>query len=177
MHYKDNPAEFVEKTFRRIYDERMKGLPMVNENLQVEALEFRRWNDHWLGAVITPWFLNILLLPGGGRWREYREEGGQEWEFPSGTFTFRGNREEGIGEFQSHVVLSSVLHLENQDRARTVALAAIESLFKVIEPVSYRPEGTGETADTPESDDGKPTSRMPSLITRRSFLRGRMFRE
>ena len=36
---------------------------MVNPALAVEAVGFRPWGEHWLGILITPWFMNLVLMP------------------------------------------------------------------------------------------------------------------
>ena len=50
--------------YQRIADERMQGMPFVNRALRVEAVDFRAWDDHQVGVLITPWFMNLILLPG-----------------------------------------------------------------------------------------------------------------
>ncbi len=41
---------------------RMRGLPIVNPALAVEAVGFAPWEGHWLGVMVTPWFINLTLL-------------------------------------------------------------------------------------------------------------------
>ena len=42
---------------------RMEGLGFVNQALEVEAVAFEPWQGHWLGVMVTPWFMNLVLLP------------------------------------------------------------------------------------------------------------------
>ena len=58
-----NPASRLEAAFGAVYEQRMQGLPFINAALAVEAVDFRPWNGHWLGVLITPWFMNLVLLP------------------------------------------------------------------------------------------------------------------
>lgn len=60
------PVTDVKAVFEHIAVMRMRGLPIVNPALGVEALSFRRWAGEWLGVLITPWSLSLMLLPGGG---------------------------------------------------------------------------------------------------------------
>ena len=41
----------------------MAGLAVVNPALEVEAVEFARWEGRWLGVMVTPWSMNLVLLP------------------------------------------------------------------------------------------------------------------
>ena len=36
---------------------------MLNPALSVEAVGFRPWDEHWLGVLVTPWFMNLWLMP------------------------------------------------------------------------------------------------------------------
>ncbi len=87
----ENPAARLEQMYLYIWATSMHDLPFVNPALSVEEIGFRRWqcanpsahgttplppamlvddagdaSGDWVGAVITPWFINLFLLPGGG---------------------------------------------------------------------------------------------------------------
>ena len=34
--------------------ERMHDVPILNPALNVEAVDFQRWQRHWLGVLVTP---------------------------------------------------------------------------------------------------------------------------
>ena len=57
----DPSGEFV-NSFRAAAA-RMEGLDFVNPALSVEAVAFAPWQGHWLGVLITPWFMNLILAP------------------------------------------------------------------------------------------------------------------
>ena len=54
--------EALVASFERIGRESMRGLPFYNEALSVEAVGFERFGDAWLGVLITPWFMNLMLV-------------------------------------------------------------------------------------------------------------------
>ena len=67
----DNPGRAadecaLERVFECIRIERMVGLPILNEQLRVEALGFRDWQAVRVGALVTPWSINLVILPGQG---------------------------------------------------------------------------------------------------------------
>ncbi|MEJ2181737.1 MAG: [NiFe]-hydrogenase assembly chaperone HybE [Gammaproteobacteria bacterium] len=49
--------------FQQIGVERIFGLPIYNDALSVEAVEFQPCEGGLIGVLITPWFMNIMLLP------------------------------------------------------------------------------------------------------------------
>jgi len=57
----------LEATFTDIANTRMAGLPICNEALHVQAVGFREWNDHWVGVLVTPWTISLVLMPGEKR--------------------------------------------------------------------------------------------------------------
>ena len=65
-----DPSARIEAAFRAILETRMRGLPVLNPAVEVEAVGFRAWEGHWLGMLVTPWFINLMLLPlEPERWR------------------------------------------------------------------------------------------------------------
>jgi [NiFe] hydrogenase assembly HybE family chaperone len=97
-----DPAPLLEAVFRRIQAETMAGVPILNPALTVEAVGFSRWQDHWLGIVITPWFMNLVLVPGAAAsWQSVAPGLRLFRKFPSGDFAFLGSDEPEVGEFQS----------------------------------------------------------------------------
>lgn len=87
-----SPAAQIEAAFRRIGQERMAGLPILNPALRVEVVGVSLWQGCRLAVLITPWCMNLILLPakdedsGAGHERLF-------YRFPSGDFAFlRGAR-------------------------------------------------------------------------------------
>jgi [NiFe] hydrogenase assembly HybE family chaperone len=146
----------LEATFGAIQRERMQDVPIMNQALTVQAIGLRAWQGHWLGALVTPWFINLIVLPGGGSWRS---AGGGEsvwYAFPSGRFEFIAGSEPGLGEYHACSLFSPVLEFVDQETACETARVALESLFD--------PSMLGE----------KPANRSPDGpgMSRRDFLRG-----
>ena len=57
-----DPSPALETAFRAVAA-RMQGLAFVNPALAVEAIGFAPWSGHWLGVLLTPWFMNLVLAP------------------------------------------------------------------------------------------------------------------
>ena len=85
--HSQSPTDLVEGTFFRIQREQMADVPILNPALVVEAIDFQRWQAHWLGIVITPWCMSILLLPGSQEnWVSAGQNKRRFVKFPAGDF-------------------------------------------------------------------------------------------
>jgi len=124
-----DPSPLLEAAFRRIESATMADVPILNPALRVEAVGFTRWKDHWLGIVITPWFMNLVLVPGrSDTWQSVAPGQRLFRSFPSGDFAFLGSDEVETGEFQSCSLFSPMGQFSDQAGAREVAHAALEAL-------------------------------------------------
>lgn len=128
----DDPTSRLTAQLRRIHDERMQGLPFLNAALHVEVLGFRRWQGDWLGAAITPWSINLLLLPGGGSlWRDRPTGERHPVAFPVGAIDFIADFDEGadLPASQYFPLVANVSRIDTQTTARDAAQAALDALF------------------------------------------------
>jgi len=158
-------AERVRSAFERVRRERMSGLPFVNDALRVEVVGLRRWRGLWLGVLVTPWFMNLLLLPGDGAatdgeppacWSSLGIGDCAAFVFPSGRFEFIAGREAEAGEYLSCSLFSPMFEFADHETARQTAEACLVALFDA-------------SATTPDPGvDPKPTA-----VSKREFLRGR----
>lgn len=162
-------AAGMEAAFLRIERERMRGVPILNAALRVEAVGLRRWEGHWLGALITPWFIDLMLLPDASP--PARAWAGGEmttWRFPSGSYDFRCGHEQGLGLYQSCSLFSPVLEFVDQAAARAAAMAALQGLFLDAASVDA----------VPDEGDAPVTHRKAGTpLSRRGFLGAALLRE
>jgi len=125
-----SPAAALERTFAAVRRERMRDVPLLNPALDVESVGFRPWRDHWLGVVVTPWFMNLVLMPRvSAAWQPLAERDSRHYVFPGGVFEFFGAREAALGDYQVCSLFSPMFEFSDQREARATALAALEALF------------------------------------------------
>ncbi|WP_323000731.1 [NiFe]-hydrogenase assembly chaperone HybE [Denitromonas sp.] len=129
--YDTNPAPVVASVFRRIHTERMAVMPICNRALSVAVPAFERWQGDWVGVLVAPWAINLLILPGGGAFEALSVGMRQRWSFPSGDYDFLGSEEAGLGPYQSCSLFSPVSEFDTQDEAVAVARAALAGLLAV----------------------------------------------
>lgn len=157
-----DPSRLVEAAFERIRIQYMSDVPFANPALQVQALDFDLWQDNWLGVLITPWFINLLLLPGArGHWQSVSGNNRLFHSFPSGNYAFLGGAEAEIGEYQSCSLISTMSQFAEQEDACAVAREVIKNMLKGPDPV---PEALKKEQNC-QADE-------PSLSKRRFLLLG-----
>ena len=155
---------------------RMAGLAFVNPALAVEAVGFAPWNGHWLGVLLTPWSMNLVLAPRDRAvWPDVAQGAKLRLRFPAGDYDFVGARDDEAGETLVCSLFSPVLEFEDQATARLVAELAREALFDPAHaeaadglPAPGATEGARPLAEIERSLDAP--------LSRRDLLRGR-FRE
>lgn len=125
----------LETTFNEILDKRMRELPVVNFALSVQAVGFSRFGEDWLGVLITPWFMNLMLLPGAdSTWREQQPGIKIDKHFPYGAFEFTLGREAQIGIYALCSLFSPMFQFENQAAALATAQSALQGLLAETAP-------------------------------------------
>jgi [NiFe] hydrogenase assembly HybE family chaperone len=128
----DTPADAVEEAFFRIQREQMADVPILNAALSVEAIDFQRWQGHWLGVVVTPWCMSLLLLPGSEQgWVATGDNKRRFVRFPAGDFAFLGSSELELGEYQSCPLFSPMDRFGTQHEASLTARASLVALLTV----------------------------------------------
>lgn len=127
----DSPSARLEAAFAAIARTRMADVPICNPALAVEAVGFRPGPDgQWTGALVTPWAINLLCLPGPeADWPATAPGGRHDWRFPSGDYEFTVAEEESLGRYHLCSLFSPALEFESHEAARLTALAAVEALF------------------------------------------------
>jgi [NiFe] hydrogenase assembly HybE family chaperone len=155
-----SPAPRLEAAFTRIWKTRMEGLAFLNAALRVEAVGFRPWQGEWLGALVTPWSVNLVLMPGEGHWPALAAGGERIVALPAGRYRFIAGADAELGEYHACSLFSPALEFADHETARATAQAALAALF--------------DPAHAPGADSFQPSQPdTPAPVSKRDFLRGR----
>ena len=148
----------------RAAGERMRDTPFYNPALAVEAVGFHAWEDVWLGILITPWFMNIVLLPPDPQaWATLVPGAAKRPRaLPAGRFDFEVAEIAGFGRLQSCSLFSPMDEFSDPAAARAVAEESLKVLLTPEEPPA--PEAKPEPAPAPAPE--------PAVLDRRALLRG-----
>ena len=120
--------------YRDIHAQRMQGLPFINAALRVEAIGFREFKDFEIGVLITPWFMNLILLSGADVNTGIAQGHKINACFPSEEIEFTAAQDEELGLYFSAVLFSSVADIPDQATARDLANEVMKGLFKSNKP-------------------------------------------
>jgi [NiFe] hydrogenase assembly HybE family chaperone len=162
-----SPASALEAAFRAILQHQMQDVPMVNSALAVETVGFRPWSDHWLGILITPWFMNLVLMPRvAAKWLPIADGESRHYVFPAGVFEFIGGRAPALGDYQACSLFSPMFEFADHGGARDTAVAALDALFDGAN------REAGEVTHAPAAPASSTPARTPHALSKRDFLFG-----
>ena len=151
-------SALVEKLVDRfdfIGKERIQGLPIYNDKLAVEAVDFQHCDGGQIGALVTPWFVNIMLLPDDQTPFQFKELGEKvKYPLPCGEQEFTVGEEDVVGRYLFRSIVSPTHCFKSQAPARAAARKALSQLMT-----------PAQTEETPVHDEQPDPGR-------RAFLRG-----
>lgn len=117
----------------------LRGTPVHNPRLGLAALGFRPWEDGAAGVVVTPWFMNLTLLPAlPAAWDSLAEGEEVERSLPGGVFPFVAATLEGVGRVLTCSLFSPMEEFVDHKAARLTALAAAA---EALDPPAPRATG------------------------------------
>jgi len=153
-----NPGPLFEAHYRSLWECEGSSFEEANPALAVEAIGFTRYAGDWLGVIVTPWFLRLYLVPGGGSlWGEIPLGRSRYINLPSETMQFVADADPELGPFQFSTLIDPTSLLSDMGAARQMAL-------RIMQPFAPpAPEAAPPTLpETPEARPG---------VTRRGFFR------
>ena len=126
----DEKAQALVADFTEVWHSKMRDVPMVNKLLHVQAVGFRREENFILGVLISPWFMNLVLLPLEGEdWSGLQAGAKENIHFPSGEYEFIHNSREMVGGYKACSLFSPMGEFRSQAQAVDVAEAVMLALF------------------------------------------------
>ena len=128
--FKEAPAYAFEKVFEHIRRERMMGLPICRADIVVRALGFAPFAGHWLGALVTPWSVLVILAAGNRQtWPNVEVGKIMPVTLPGGAFHFLGMNEPELGRFLACSLMSPIERLYRQKEVEAFALNSLRLMM------------------------------------------------
>ncbi len=123
-------SQTLEHTFTGILNEQMQGIPILNSAIKVQTLGFQVYQGRVLGIIITPWLMNVVLLPKADEdWSNMELGHKQPQQFPSRTYKFMVNDIDGIGPCQTHSLYSPMRDFASHEQAVNAAQDFLDKLM------------------------------------------------
>jgi [NiFe] hydrogenase assembly HybE family chaperone len=132
-------------------DGAMRDLPVYNATVAIEAIDFNAFGEEaLLGVLLTPWFMNLIVLPVELVTLNMAEIGKTvPVDLPSGKRTFVVGGDAAVGLYRAHSLHSPVLNftLPGQARAEAKRLLAWLMTKAATEPIATNNSGNSGTSD------------------------------
>ena len=61
--FAEDPSSIFQNEIRKVAEE-MKDLPFYRKGIDCYCPKFVLFENQWIGTVVTPWMLSIVILPG-----------------------------------------------------------------------------------------------------------------
>jgi [NiFe] hydrogenase assembly HybE family chaperone len=172
MAFDSDPSGFLECVFERIGRQRFAGVPLLNPALRVRAIGFEKARHGWTGVMLTPWLMNLMIVPATGTpWQALAVGARRLMEFPAGQFEMLGGDEESLGPYLYCPMFSAMSVFPDQEAAEDIARELCAQMQDAATAESVRrinPSGTRwNLVPQPAAADTAPAG------SRRDFLRGR----
>lgn len=157
----ENPAACLEAHYRRRLAEGSADQTPGHGALAVSVVGFERIAGDWLGVVVTPWFLDLFLMAGGGSlWGDIPVGQRRYVNLAGGTLPFLAAADPAFGPYQHTPLIEPVTAVPDMATALRLAREAMATL-----------RGTPAAPPTPT---GAPEVVAPSpepAPSRRAFFR------
>ncbi|WP_431222798.1 hydrogenase-2 assembly chaperone [Serratia sp. L9] len=102
-----NPAAQLERVFQAIAARDMHQLPFFQPQIPVRACGFQLFEQQWIGSLLTPWMLSLLVLPGPDQQWQPREVGDKlALMLPCGNVRFTVGEIDGCGQYLASSLMS-----------------------------------------------------------------------
>ena len=181
----ENHGADIQHQLERLYREietNMDGVPILNSALSVSAFGFEPFQSYYLGVLLTPWFMNLMLVPQDmSLYAESAPRVGEKVDvaLPAGRVEFIVSHEERFGHSLSCSLFSPVFEFKDQETATETAKAVLAEVLQSCGSVeededsdmreiwqgrlpTQKPDHEAEAQTTPRS----------TAVSRREFLRG-----
>ncbi|CNE14738.1 TPA: hydrogenase-2 assembly chaperone [Yersinia enterocolitica] len=127
--HEQNPAALLEQVFGQVAADEMRGLPFYRDHIPLRACGFQLFEQQWIGALLTPWMLSLVVLPGPQQSWQRRVVGERLMlALPCGSIGFIVSEMDftvseiaGCGQYLSHSLMSPLDSSLSAERALQLA--------------------------------------------------------
>jgi [NiFe] hydrogenase assembly HybE family chaperone len=144
-------------SYRQAGERSMRDLPIYNDALSVEAIGFRLFDNKIMGIIVTPWFMNVVLVPLDDSMSDNVPGYSLKQRFPVGLLEFNVGEIAPIGRIASCSLFSPMFEFGDMAAARATAEACLIELM---------------TAAPAEYEEAEKPRKLAAAVDRRNFLRG-----
>ncbi|OZG40617.1 hydrogenase biosynthesis protein HybE [Aeromonas sp. A35_P] len=133
-----NPAPRLVAQYERIAQQEMQALPFYHAAMPIVA-ECTLFEGQWLGCVLTPWMLSVVVLPGPDQLWPVRSSERLALQLPCGNLTFMVGALPETGQLLACSLMSPIDPHLGADEGRALVSSTLKMLLSL--PVQ---QGAGE---------------------------------
>lgn len=152
--FTDDPSQLIAAHYAQLWESSAMPAGEINPQLSVEVPGFVRCQGDWLGAVIAPWAIHLILINGGGSlWGDIPKGQRRYLDLPGGSLAFVADGDPEIAAWQYATLLDAIGEVADMPAARLIAADGLRLALGL-------PEDAGAQAVAPKAP-----------VSRRGFLR------
>ncbi|MFM5161808.1 hydrogenase-2 assembly chaperone [Aeromonas rivipollensis] len=126
-----NPAPLLVAQYERIAREQMQGLPFYHATMPI-VVECVLFEGQWLGCVLTPWMLSLVVLPGPDqRWPVRSSSDRLALQLPCGNMTFMVGELPETGQLLACSLMSPLDPHLGAEQGRTLVSSTLKMLHSL----------------------------------------------
>jgi [NiFe] hydrogenase assembly HybE family chaperone len=129
----DDAVQNLANTYRRAAL-KVKGLPIYNPTLAVEAVGFREYDGRQAGVIVAPWFMNLVVIPSAADRATWVPAGTVRLTFPSGEYDFMVQDLHGFGLVGTCALFATMHEFTDHEAAQAAATSVADALFEAEPP-------------------------------------------
>ncbi|OEC47059.1 hydrogenase-2 assembly chaperone [Aeromonas sp. DNP9] len=129
--FASNPAPLLVAQYERIAREEMQVLPFYHATMPMVA-ECTLFEGQWLGCVLTPWMLSVVVLPGPDQlWPVRSSSDRLALQLPCGNMTFMVGELPETGQLLACSLMSPIDPHLGADEGRALVSSTLKMLLSL----------------------------------------------
>ncbi|ATP90318.1 hydrogenase biosynthesis protein HybE [Aeromonas caviae] len=126
-----DPAPLLVAQYERIAREEMQALPFYHATMPIVA-ECTLFEGQWLGCVLTPWMLSVVVLPGPDQlWPVRSNSDRLALQLPCGNMTFMVGALPETGQLLACSLMSPIDPHLGADEGRALVSSTLKMLLSL----------------------------------------------